>query len=72
MIKLETPCKECIHCDVCRNKNKAKNSADKLKNGLYDKHPNMDYDWNTMSTDMHFDVIFKCVDFKPKETQFKW
>ena len=31
MIKLETSCKDCIHSDVCRNKDKAENSANKLK-----------------------------------------
>ena len=73
MIKIETLCEDCIHYDVCINKGKAENSSTKLKNALYDKHPDMDYNWDIMSTNMHFDVVFKCIDFKPiEQPQFEW
>ena len=37
MIKLETSCKDCIHSDVCRNKGKAENSANKLEKSKIEK-----------------------------------
>lgn len=64
MIKLKNDCKNCIHVNVCKNVNNAKNCMDKLKNETYGTGPNDDYDWDTMMNHKNVTIEFSCPDFK--------
>lgn len=63
MISLKTNCEECIHKNVCRNKNNAKNDMDRLASMTYGTGSNDDYSWAIMMESRHVDIIFSCHDF---------
>lgn len=64
MIELTTDCEKCIHATVCKNKNNAKNSMNKLKDMQYGEGPNDDYTWGTMMKHYNVDITFTCPDFR--------
>lgn len=67
MIKLSTDCGECAHVGVCRYKHNARYAMDKLKNMIYGKGPNDDYNWDIMMAHEHVDIVFSCPNFNRKQ-----
>ena len=69
MIGIKTDCAKCTHADVCKYKGNAESDMNKLKNMMYGKGPNDDYDWNIMSESRHVNIMFSCPMFTEKPTQ---
>ena len=63
MIELKTKCDECIHKNVCKYENRAKDAMEKLKSTKYGEHEGRDYNWETMSNSEDFVISFSCLDF---------
>lgn len=68
MIKLKTDCDTCIHKDICRYINNAKDDMIKLKNMNYGEGPNNDYSWDTISKSRHVNITFSCPDYRNGQT----
>lgn len=62
-IYLETNCEECIHNEVCKNKNNAKHEYDRLRDLQYGKGPNDDYPYDIMMQANRVLITIKCPDF---------
>lgn len=60
MIKLATECRECLHRNVCRNKDNPKRVMEKLIGSEYEKG----HDWDHMTEVMHVNVTFSCPDYE--------
>lgn len=66
MIKLTTPCDGCVHEQVCRYKNMARITADKLKVLMCDDDDDDIIPLENMSTNKRFDIHLTCNDFLRK------
>lgn len=71
MIKLVTPCNECIHSNICKNKNQAETAAERLKKMTFDKSRYDCYNWEDISSTLRFDISFECRDFLRMEKERK-
>lgn len=65
MIKLKSDCEKCMHSDVCKYKNNAKNDMERLSLMTYGDGPNDDYNWSTMSESRHVNITFSCDNYRP-------
>lgn len=66
MITLTTDCDKCVHKGVCKYEGNAKSDMNKLKNTMYGKGPNDDYDWDIISNSRNVDIKFSCKDYREK------
>lgn len=66
MIKLTSDCEKCMHSNVCKYKNNAKNDMERLSLMTYGDGPNDDYNWSTMSESRHVNITFSCDNYRPE------
>lgn len=67
MIELKTDCERCFHRGICRYKNNAKIAMEKLKNTIYGSNGSLrpiNNDWDTVSTQDHYNISFSCPTFE--------
>lgn len=66
-ITLKTECINCLHHHICRNRDNAEFSMNKLKNTQFGDGPNDDFDWDIMMKHYNVNIEFSCPDFVSEE-----
>lgn len=65
-----TRCEECIHKQICKNKNQPNIFKEKVESSMYGKGPNDDYDIGIMSEHYDINIQIRCKNYGSEKTVF--